>query len=124
VQPCELYPNSKEAKQQLFAAAAALYYLTGDTKYRRDVDKWWQTEELFKNNWNSVYPQGLTILALTPNPGKYADYLKESVQKWVDCSSGQKTDLCECAPPICSCGKSSCKLCYRSVCLFALANIA
>jgi hypothetical protein len=105
MQPCELYQNSKEAKQQLFAAAAALYLLTGDVKYRDDADKkWWGGSDLFNNNWNHVYTQGITIMAITPNPGRFTDLLKESVQKWVDCSNGVKTDLCECASsllPVC-----------------------
>ena len=41
MQPCELYYNQHPAEQHLFAAAAALFALTGNSAFRDDADAWW-----------------------------------------------------------------------------------
>ena len=70
VQPCELYLNEKPANQYLFAAAAALYALTGDPYYRGDADSLWPAPEEFPElqtylyNWNNV----ITQVRLHPPP--------------------------------------------------------
>ena len=58
MQTCQLYVNTKDPSQHLFAAAAALYRLTGEMKYRTDVDllfDWSYGGYLY--NWNNVFPQ-------------------------------------------------------------------
>lgn len=63
VQPCGLYLNEKPPTQNLFAAAAALYALTGSAYYRGDADSLWPSPEDFPEllmylyNWNNVVPQ-------------------------------------------------------------------
>jgi hypothetical protein len=58
VQPCALYANGKGPRQQLFAAAAALYAATGAAAYRAAAEDFWEPSAfLFFNNWNNVYPQ-------------------------------------------------------------------
>jgi hypothetical protein len=57
--PCKLYLNRKSPAQQLFMAAAALYWLTGDVAYRKDADTFYGNSNpfLFYNNWNNVVTQ-------------------------------------------------------------------
>lgn len=102
VQPCKLYSNKKSPKQQLFVAAAALYYLTGDGKYRTDADKWHDPNAFtFYNNWNNVATQGLAILAGAPDaPGAlrsrthYMGQLRAAVKFYSDCSNDGQAGKC------------------------------
>jgi hypothetical protein len=106
LQPCALYENSKNPRQQLFAAAAALHILTGDAHYRLDADSWFDSgANLFYSNWNNVWPQGLSILAGTADvPGvqrtqhDYIELLGKHVSQWAECSnSGSSGSMCKCA---------------------------
>ena len=53
MQPCELYFSEKTPEQRMFAAAAALYWLTGKNSYRKDADSWYKKTDagLFYMNW-------------------------------------------------------------------------
>ena len=63
MQTCVLYPNTKNAQQHLFVAAAALQYVTTGSaaeaaQFRADADSFWSdTFEPFFFNWNNVAPQ-------------------------------------------------------------------
>eukprot|EP00892_Ulva_mutabilis_P000072 jgi/Ulvmu1/10065/UM006_0012.1 len=94
---CTLYRNEKDAPEFLFAAAAALYALTGDETYRADADAMWPEAtinyQLFLMNWNNVVTQGIAILSMAPDlPGAarsrdfYRDFLRRSVGMWSECS--------------------------------------
>jgi hypothetical protein len=52
MQPCQLYYNTKPPEQQLFNAAASLWSLTGEARYRKDLDAYYQPVNafLFFNN--------------------------------------------------------------------------
>ena len=112
VQPCELYGSKKAPQQQLFAAAAAMFAMTGDAKYRRDADGFFQQGAfLFNNNWDNTWAQGVTILATTAradpantarSQGTYRAAMKASVKDWTDCSiNGAKGEFCKCAAALC-----------------------
>ena len=111
VQPCELYRNDKPAEQQVFAAAAALFALTGDAKYRATADRLiaaaGSSAFTFFNSWNNVWAQGVTILASTErqdpagatrSKGRYREDLKQAVAYWTDCyERGSNGGFCKCA---------------------------
>jgi hypothetical protein len=86
-------------------AAAALFYLTGESKYRADADKWHDPSAFtFFNNWNNAQVQGLSIMADAPDvPGAirsrthYRSQLRAAVKYYSDCSNdGQAGTFCKC----------------------------
>jgi hypothetical protein len=111
LQPCDLFKNTEDARQQLFTAAAALYSLTGDATFQIDADEFFKYPgrvnhdlsydfELFHVSWSSVWTQGVAIMAGMPSvDSKWRDMLRESAEIWSDCSSGDLDQrFCECAP--------------------------
>jgi hypothetical protein len=104
VQPCELYGSIKSPKQQLFVAAAALAYLTGDNGYRADADSKWLEPYAFTffYNWNNVWPQGIAALASAPDmpgaartKGFYMSLLRSGVKYYSECSNtGRSGTFC------------------------------
>jgi hypothetical protein len=101
-----LYGSIKSPKQQLFVAAAALAYLTGDGGYRADADSKWLEPYafMFFNNWNNVWPQGVAALAAAsdiPGAGRsrsfYQGLLRSGVKYYSECSNGGKSGtFCRC----------------------------
>ena len=58
LQTCTLFENLKPPRQQLFTAAAALYFATGLPKYRGEADYLWDAAfATFIYNWNNVAAQ-------------------------------------------------------------------
>jgi hypothetical protein len=58
LQTCILYTNRKAPDEHLFTAAAALYRLTEEQKYRTDAD--WLFDYAYGTylfNWNNIFPQ-------------------------------------------------------------------
>lgn len=73
LQTCTLFENLKPPRQQLFTAAAALYFATGLPKYRGEADYLWDAAfATFIYNWNNVAAQVCsspkTTLILGQNP--------------------------------------------------------
>lgn len=79
MQTCSLYRNTKDARQQLFVAAAALHISsTGSTQekndYRADADEYWDDGwEPFFFNWNNVAPQ---VRRLSGSVGTVTEHLQ------------------------------------------------
>lgn len=94
VQPCILYANSKNAKQNLFAAASALFLLTEDANYRREADEFFDwTYGSYLYNWNNVAQQGVVILSAALDVkgsnftrAMYRDMLRQTAKNWAGCS--------------------------------------
>ena len=94
MQPCVLYTNSKNAKENLFAAASALFLLTGDKQYRIEADQFFDwTYGAYLYNWNNVAQQGVIILAAAVAPpgmnitrSNYQDMLRTTTTNWAGCS--------------------------------------
>eukprot|EP00892_Ulva_mutabilis_P000098 jgi/Ulvmu1/10089/UM006_0036.1 len=94
---CSLYHNGKDAPEFLFAAAAAMYALTGEARYREDADVMSEASmghQIFLLNWNNVFIQGAMLLSMEPDvPGAarsrdfYRRLLRESVGLWSECSN-------------------------------------
>lgn len=58
MQTCTLYDNQKPPEQQMFVAAAAMYYITGNADYRTQADEYWdESWYSFLFNWNNVPAQ-------------------------------------------------------------------
>ena len=106
VQVCELYVYENEIDRQLFAAAGALYWLTGDTSYHSDADAIYNSGFQFWWQWGHSWPAGIIALGAAPDPstrpqndrGYYNDQLRRLVERWTDCNGGKKTSYCECGP--------------------------
>lgn len=107
MQPCELYHNTDPPDQQLFTAAAALFSLTGEAEYRRDADSFLSEDCMIViSNWNNVWGQGVSILAMTAQPDpedvsksqeEYRWLLGDAVAQWTACSEGDDSSkLCKC----------------------------
>lgn len=111
MQACELYSFNNDIDRQLFAAAGALYWLTGDAAYRTDADKIYRSGFQFWWQWGHPWPTGMISLAAAPDPKSkpandksyYTDQLRRYVERWTDCSGGRKTSYCECGPGAASC---------------------
>lgn len=116
MQPCALYANSKNAKQNLFTAAAALYLLTQDLNYRIEADEffdWAYGSYLY--NWNNVALQGVAVLAAAvdaPNMNTtramYRYMLRQTATNWAGCSlngtaSWMGNTYCKCVDFCCCC---------------------
>jgi hypothetical protein len=94
LQPCELYANTKNAKQNLFAAAASLFLLTEDINYRIEADEFFDwSYGSFLYNWNNVAQQGIVVLSASvdaPNMNitraMYRDMLRQTATNWAGCS--------------------------------------
>lgn len=94
MQPCVLYTNSKNAKENLFSAAAALFLLTQDPYYRIEADQFFEyTYGSYLYNWNNVAQQGIIVLAASKAPpnmnitqSMYKDMLRMTTSNWAGCS--------------------------------------
>lgn len=112
MQPCQLYFNRDPPQQQLFTAAAALFALTGDSEFRHDADTFWLAPDspdtdfnLLISNWNNVWLQGVSLLAMTSQsdpPGalrpqeEYRALMRMAALRWAACSSGEAaTGFCK-----------------------------
>jgi hypothetical protein len=105
LQPCELYQNFKGSSQQLFVAAAALYYTTGTPAYRVDADSYYDAGTFkFWFNWNNVWAQGMMLLSFAPDmsgakvsQATYRSDMQDLLGKWTTCSNeGQMGGYCQC----------------------------
>ena len=109
MQPCQVYTNEKSPRQHIFAAAAALYALTGSKAFRAEADFYFDPDgHSFLTTRDNVYTLGAAILARERDPegteaqhssSGYQQFVERSVQQWALCSgSGRAGAHCECAP--------------------------
>ena len=100
MQPCDVYPNSKDVEEYLFVAAAALYAYGGAAAYRADADSYGPSDlqgldhRTFLYNWDNVLTQGVIILAAAADlPGAalprvhYQNLLRNAAETWSQCSN-------------------------------------
>lgn len=133
MQPCTLYASTMGPQRHLFTAAAALFQLTGESKYRDDADSmYWNPKDIMLTkliNWDNPWMLGAAVMAGTKEPkgaavrnSEYLEAVADTVRNWSQCSNeGQSGDFCKCAPPSCTCQRLSASVQRARGCACAVA---